>query len=177
MLPGWLWQYIRTINGVYWYDLFDCVSGIERMVTIVSCDCEPFPVSLVRARLWPASPSFPKYAFSCTFRLLDWAEPLLLKCHVSLKDFCRALLQLSIHGWKGKKRYKCITYITFNYSQEARNIFSAELTWYSMTAISGVTTISILWESSCIGLKKSIVKCLSYSDWRVAKKKMPVRKT
>ena len=80
---------IYTINGVYRYDLFDCVSGIERMVTIVSCDGEPFPVSLVRARLWPASPSFPKYAF--TFRLLDWAEALLLECHVSLKDFCSAL--------------------------------------------------------------------------------------
>ena len=80
---------IYTINGVYWYDLFDCVSGNERMVTVVSCDCEPFPVVLVRARVWPASPSFPKYAF--TFCVLDWAEALLLECHVSLKDCCSAL--------------------------------------------------------------------------------------
>ncbi len=59
------------------------------MVSVTSCDCEPLAVALVRARLWPATPQFPKYAFS--FDLLDWAEALLLECHVSLKDFCSAL--------------------------------------------------------------------------------------
>ena len=44
---------------------------------------------LVRAQLWPASPSYPRYAFS--FKLLDWAESLLLECQVALKDFCQAL--------------------------------------------------------------------------------------
>lgn len=62
---------------------------MERMVSITCCDCEPLAVALVRARLWPASPRFPKYAFS--FDLLDWAEALLLECQVSLKDFCNAL--------------------------------------------------------------------------------------
>ncbi len=56
---------------------------------VLCCDCEPLPITLVRARLWPATPSYPKYAF--TFSLLDWAEALLLECHVSLKDFCSAL--------------------------------------------------------------------------------------
>lgn len=62
---------------------------MEHDVLMVTCDCEPLPITLVRARLWPATPLFPKYAF--TFGLLDWAEALLLECHVSLKDFCNAL--------------------------------------------------------------------------------------
>ena len=63
--------------------------GMEHMVSVTSCECESLAVALVRARLWPASPQFPEYAFS--FDLLDWAEALLLECHVSLKDFCSAL--------------------------------------------------------------------------------------
>ncbi len=62
---------------------------MEHTVQVLCCDCEPLPITLVRARLWPATPSYPKYAF--TFSLLDWAEALLLECHVSLKDFCSAL--------------------------------------------------------------------------------------
>jgi hypothetical protein len=46
-------------------------------------------VTLARAHLWPASPSYPQYAFS--FSLLDWAESLLLECQVALKDFCQAI--------------------------------------------------------------------------------------
>jgi len=44
---------------------------------------------MVRARLWPATPQFPRLAF--TFELLDWAEALLLECQVALQDLCRAL--------------------------------------------------------------------------------------
>ena len=43
-------------------------------------------MTLVRAELWPATPTSPKFAFS--FALLDWAESLLLEAQVSLKDFC-----------------------------------------------------------------------------------------
>ena len=46
-------------------------------------------MTLVRARLWPATPQNPHYAFC--FDLLDWAEALLLECQVSLKDLCEAL--------------------------------------------------------------------------------------
>lgn len=63
--------------------------GVEHSMRIVCCDCEPLSLTLVRAQLWPESPSYPRYAFS--FKLLDWAEALLLECQVSLKDFCRAL--------------------------------------------------------------------------------------
>ena len=67
------------------------------------CSCEPLPITLTRANLWPASPSNPSYAFS--FGLLDWAEALLFECQVSLNDFCHALKfrcpfdisQVSIH--------------------------------------------------------------------------------
>ena len=61
-------------------------AGVEISVRVVSCDCEPLLVTLVRAHLWPASLSYPRYAFS--FKPLDWAESLLLECQV---DFCQAL--------------------------------------------------------------------------------------
>lgn len=63
--------------------------GVQHSITFVCCDCEPLAETLVRARLWPASPHYPRYAFS--FDLLDWAEALLLECQVALKDFCQAL--------------------------------------------------------------------------------------
>jgi len=63
--------------------------GMEHSVQFMCCDCEPLAVTLVRAQLWPATPHHPKFAF--TFKLLDWAESLLLECQVALKDFCHAL--------------------------------------------------------------------------------------
>ena len=54
-----------------------------------SCSCEPLPVTMARAQLWPATPRNPRYGFS--FGLLDLAESLLLECQVALKDFCAAL--------------------------------------------------------------------------------------
>ena len=44
---------------------------------------------MVRARLWPATPQYPRLAFC--FELLDWAEALLLECQVALKDLCKAI--------------------------------------------------------------------------------------
>ena len=43
-------------------------------------------VTLVKARLWPATPSNPHLIF--TFDLLDLAEALLLENQTALKDFC-----------------------------------------------------------------------------------------
>ena len=62
---------------------------MEHPLLIVCCDFEPLPLTLVRARLWPARSYYPRYVFS--FNLLDWAELLLLECQVALKDFCQAL--------------------------------------------------------------------------------------
>ena len=81
-------------HGKILYSIVGCVLqfllvGMEHSCSVLCCDCEPLSLTLVRARLWPATPQFPKYAFS--FDLLDWAEALLLECHVSLKDFCEAL--------------------------------------------------------------------------------------
>lgn len=61
----------------------------------MTCNCEPLAVTLVRARLWPATPHHPKYAF--TFNLLDLAESMLLECQVALRDFCNALYFRSPH--------------------------------------------------------------------------------
>ena len=63
--------------------------GTEHKLQFTYCSCEPLPITMARANLWPASPSNPSYAFS--FALLDWAEALLLECQVSLQDFCHAL--------------------------------------------------------------------------------------
>ena len=46
-------------------------------------------VTLVKARLWPATPCNPHLVF--TFDLLDWAEALLLESQTALKDFCMSL--------------------------------------------------------------------------------------
>ena len=46
-------------------------------------------MTMVRARMWPASPQFPRLAFS--FELMDWVEALLLECQVAVKEFCGAL--------------------------------------------------------------------------------------
>ena len=64
-------------------------SGIEHSIDFMCCDCEPLPLTLARAELWPATPSHPRLAF--TFSLLDWAEALLLESQVALKDFCSSL--------------------------------------------------------------------------------------
>ena len=84
-------------NGIcssfmHMYDIFYllllCV-GHEHNILLVCCQCEPVVVTMVRARLWPATPQRPHLAF--TFELLDWTEALLLECQVSVMDFCKAL--------------------------------------------------------------------------------------
>ena len=62
--------------------------GSEHNIHLMCCQCEPVVATMVRARLWPASPHRPHLAF--TFELLDWAEALFLECQVSLMDFCKA---------------------------------------------------------------------------------------
>ena len=66
------------------------VLGVEHNVSLCCCECEPVAVTMARARIWPASPQFPRLAF--TFDLLDWLEALLLECQVSVKEFYGALL-------------------------------------------------------------------------------------
>lgn len=69
-------------------DKFLCI-GVEHHIKFCCCDCESICTTMVRARLWPASPRFPQLAF--TFELLDWAEALLLECQVAVGEFCKAL--------------------------------------------------------------------------------------
>ena len=63
--------------------------GIEHKVHLTYCDCESLIRTMCQARVWPATPNYPHYAFS--FALMEWAKVLLLECQVSLKDFCNAL--------------------------------------------------------------------------------------
>ena len=63
--------------------------GLEHQVLLHCCDCEPVTVTIVRARMWPASPQYPRLAFS--FEMMDWVEALLLECQVAVKEFCGAL--------------------------------------------------------------------------------------
>ena len=48
---------------------------------------------MIHAQLWPSTVANPRLAFS--FDLMNWAEALLYKCQVAMKDFWAAL------------RYKC----------------------------------------------------------------------
>ena len=52
------------------YD-FHSMTGMEHNIQFLYCDC--FLLTLVRAKLWPATPQ---------------AEALLLECHVALKEYC-----------------------------------------------------------------------------------------
>ena len=65
------------------------IAGMEHKLQFFPCGCEPLAVTMTRAKLWPASSTNPRFAF--TFALLDWAEACLLEAHVSLQDFCNTL--------------------------------------------------------------------------------------
>ena len=65
------------------FDVVIILLGLEHQVLLHCCDCEP---DMVRARMWPASPQFPRLAFS--FEMMDWVEALLLECPVAVKEFC-----------------------------------------------------------------------------------------
>ena len=59
-------------------------------MSVEVCQCEHAGVTLVKNRLWPATPVRPGIAFH--FDLLDQMESLLLECQVAAKDFSAALL-------------------------------------------------------------------------------------
>lgn len=77
------------------------MAGMEHSLQFASCSCEPLAVTMIRAKLWPATPHYPKYAYS--FKLLDLAESLLLECQVALKDFCQALYFLCPYSVKQRR--------------------------------------------------------------------------
>ena len=76
---GYTYITMKLLNFIF--------TGIEHSVIFMTCKCEPLAISLVRAHLWPASPTNPHYAFC--FHLLDWGEALLLECQVSIKGLCQ----------------------------------------------------------------------------------------
>ena len=50
-------------------------------------------MTLMRLKLWPGSTTRPILAFH--FKLIEFAEILLLECHVSLQKFCDAIGELN----------------------------------------------------------------------------------
>ena len=66
------------------------LEGMEHAMEFTYCNCEPLTMTLARAKLWPATPTNPHYAFS--FSLFDLVESLLLECQVAFKDICNALI-------------------------------------------------------------------------------------
>ena len=78
---------ILMFSALFIYDFTSI--GMEHKLHFSYCLCETLVKTMCRAKLWPATPTNPKYAFS--FGLFDWMEALLLECQVSVKDFCNAL--------------------------------------------------------------------------------------
>ena len=68
------------------------VKGRQHWVTVCFCSCEPEPCTLVRQKLWPASPKHPAVAFQ--FELLDLQNTLFLEAQVSVYAFCATLEHL-----------------------------------------------------------------------------------
>ena len=69
--------------------IIGCFKGTPHNLKFRCCNCEPITSTMVRANIWPATPVNPRIAF--TFKLMDWAEIMLLECQVALKDLCMAL--------------------------------------------------------------------------------------
>ena len=58
-------------------------------VCVTFCACESEVETLIRSRLFAATPKQPQLAF--TFDLLDWFEALMLECQVPAQDFVAAI--------------------------------------------------------------------------------------
>lgn len=63
--------------------------GCYHSVCVTFCGCESEVETLMRSRLFAATPKQPKLAF--TFDLLDWFEALILECQVPAQDFVAAI--------------------------------------------------------------------------------------
>jgi len=65
------------------------VKGRQHQVAVCFCNCELEPYTLVRHKLWPASPKHPAVAFQ--FELLDLQHALFLEVQVSVYALCATL--------------------------------------------------------------------------------------
>ena len=64
-------------------------TGIQHHLMASFCRCEDEVITLLRMKLWPATPQQPSLAFQ--FQLLDSYESLLLECQEALRNFVTAL--------------------------------------------------------------------------------------
>ena len=87
-------QYVRDLTVVD-------IKGRQHDVLITFCHCEAEPVTLVRFKLWPASPKSPRVAFQMT--LMDLQRMLFLEGHLSIQSFCSTLEHLQSELPFGKK--------------------------------------------------------------------------
>lgn len=63
--------------------------GRQHVRSIQFCKCECEAVRLIKFRLWPASPKYPKVAFH--FDFMFWLCGLMIENAVSVRSFCNAL--------------------------------------------------------------------------------------
>lgn len=68
-------------------------AGRQHSIVISCCKCEPEACTLVRFRLWPASPKSPNMAFN--FGLMELQRMLFVEAQVSVYAFCNVLEHLS----------------------------------------------------------------------------------
>ena len=61
----------------------------QKHVKVKFCSCFEELDTLIRLKLFPATPKKPSLVF--TFKLFDWLEAVILECHIAVGDFVTAL--------------------------------------------------------------------------------------
>jgi len=65
------------------------ILGRQHEADVYFCSCEGKSVTLIRHRLWPASPCFPKIAFH--FDFMEFIRSVRIECHASVHSLCGSL--------------------------------------------------------------------------------------
>ena len=63
--------------------------GTPCRLNVQFCKCVPDALRLINLGYWPATPTRPILAFTCSF--MEWLEALLLECQISVQDFSNAV--------------------------------------------------------------------------------------
>lgn len=81
-----------NVDFVNLYNVYPYVG--QHHITIAYCSCHNKLERLIQLRLWPATPTSPKLAF--TFDLMELLHILILECQVSLHDAARMLKTMAV---------------------------------------------------------------------------------
>ncbi|KXJ21046.1 uncharacterized protein LOC110232517 [Exaiptasia diaphana] len=107
--------------------------GNQHAKKVSFCSCESAVVTLVRLRLWPATPDRPSTAFS--FKLMDLVSSVFLHCKVSLKEFteCLESLRKPLHPRLVSSIYQLLNASCF----EEYRFFKHQLSTLEMSKVVG----------------------------------------